>query len=92
MPVVMSVIFFIFFHILSISGEKMTKEMVLPSWQGMWIATVVFLPMGIFFTWKAATDSGMFSIDNYLENIKKIFSFLNPNKRNKKNATVTDNI
>lgn len=91
MPVVMSVIFFIFFHILSISGEKMTKEIVLPSWQGMWIATVVFLPMGIFFTWKAATDSGLFSIDSYLENIKKIFSFLNPNKRYKKNATATDN-
>lgn len=92
MPVVMSVIFFIFFHILSISGEKMTKEVVLPSWQGMWIATIVFLPMGIFFTWKAASDSGLFSIDNYIESLKKVVHLMSPKNWRKKNESFTSNL
>ncbi len=92
MPVVMSVIFFIFYHILSITGEKMTKEAVLPSWQGMWLATLVFLPMGIFFTWMAATDSGLFSAEKYIEAIKKVVTYLNPLNWRGKHAHTSSNI
>lgn len=80
MPVVVSVLFFITFHILSITGEKLSKEGTLPPWQGMWIATVVLLPIGIFLTYKATSDSNLFDINAYLEPVKKIF------RRKKKKA------
>lgn len=73
MPVVISVIFFLVFWVLSIVGEDITKELVLPAHIGMWISTAVLLPLGVFFTYKATTDSDMFNIGAYKTLFTKIF-------------------
>jgi lipopolysaccharide export system permease protein len=73
MPVVVSVVFFILFHILSITGEKLVKEQALLPYQGMWMATVVLFPIGVFFTLKATKDSSLFDIHQYTEFFKKLF-------------------
>ena len=73
MPVVVSVLFFITFHILSITGEKLAKEGEVPPYQGMWMATAILLPIGIFLTIKATSDSTLFDINSYIHPIKKIF-------------------
>jgi lipopolysaccharide export system permease protein len=65
MPVVMSVVFFLLYHVISITGEKMVKEGVIEPQVGMWIASFLFLPLGIFLTYKATTDSVLFDIDTY---------------------------
>lgn len=66
MPVVISIVFFIIFHVLSISGEKLAKEGTIPAIEGMWIATVTLLPIGIILTYKATADRGLFDIKFYL--------------------------
>jgi len=66
MPVVMSVVFFLIYHVVSIIGEKTVKESVIEPWQGMWMASAIFLPLGIFLTYKATTDSVLFDIDTYI--------------------------
>ncbi len=63
MPAVLSVILFILFHILSMIGEKSVREGALEAYKGMWIASLVFLPVGIILTFKATTDSPIFDID-----------------------------
>jgi len=73
MPVVISVIFFITFWVISIIGEDMAKEMVIQPYQGMWLSFFVLLPLGIFFTYKATTDSVMFNLDAYFRIFKKLF-------------------
>ena len=73
MPVVISVIFFLVFWVLSIVGEDICKELVLPPYIGMWIATAVLLPLGLFFTYKATTDSAMFNMSAYKLFFAKIF-------------------
>ena len=73
MPVVVSVLFFITFHILSITGEKLSREGELPPYQGMWMATAILLPVGIFLTAKATSDSTLFDASSYLGPIKKLF-------------------
>ncbi len=77
MPVVISVIFFLLFWILSISGEKMAKEQVIEVYQGMWLASAVLFPLGFFFTYKATTDSAMFNVDSYINFIKRLFRIKN---------------
>lgn len=57
LPVVISVIFFVIYHVTSITGEKaaLTGE-----WNvtiGVWLSTLVILPIGLFLTWKATTDA-----------------------------------
>ena len=74
MPMVVSIIFFLVFHILSITGEKLAKEGTIPAYQGMWLATFILLPIGIFLTYKATSDSNLFNIDAYLSPIKSLFS------------------
>lgn len=56
-PLVASVLLFLLYHILMKSGEEMASEGALPVWAGMWMATAILLPMGIFLTYKAANDS-----------------------------------
>ena len=65
MPIVISVIFFVFYYIISISGEKMAKE---GSWEaiyGMWISTIILTPIAIYLTYKATNDSGLLDVDWY---------------------------
>ncbi len=71
MPVVISIFLFIFYHIIAITGEKMARQDVIPVWQGMWLASFVVLPIGIFFTRKASTDSALFDINLYLNFFKR---------------------
>lgn len=74
MPVVISVIFFITFHVLSITGEKLAKEGSVRVWIGMWMATLILLPVGIFLTYKATADSNLFDVNAYFGWVKKLFS------------------
>lgn len=73
-PLVISVMFFIIYYIVSISGENFVEKGVLPAIVGMWLSSVVFLPMGIFLTYKATNDSVILDIDTYIKPIKKLLS------------------
>ncbi len=65
MPLVISVILFIFYYIIDNTGYKMAREGRIIVWQGMWLSSAVLLPLGIFFTYKAVHDSAVFNIDAY---------------------------
>ncbi len=60
-PVVISVILFIIYYIIDNTGYKMAREALWPCWAGMWLSSFVLLPVGIFLTYKAATDSPLFN-------------------------------
>ena len=72
MPVIISVSFFVIFWITSITGEKMVKELVLEPYQGMWMSTALLFPLGIFFTYKATTDSTLFDLTGPIEFVKDL--------------------
>jgi lipopolysaccharide export system permease protein len=67
MPVVVSVILFIVFHVLSFSGEKMVKELTMPSYIGMWLGPIIFLPFGIWLTITASKDRNAFEFLNNIQ-------------------------
>lgn len=66
LPLVVSVILFITFHVISITGEKFAKEGVVSAFQGMWVASAILLPLGIYLTYKATTDSSLFDSEKYI--------------------------
>jgi len=74
LPVVFSVIFFVIFHMLSITGEKLAREDVLTPFAGMWFSSIILLPVGIFLTMKATTDSPLFDREAYIKGFKRLFS------------------
>lgn len=76
MPVVISTIFFITFHILSMIGKKNALAQVLTITQGMWLASAVLLPIGVFLTYKATSDSPLFDVESWGKSLKKMVTLL----------------
>lgn len=72
LPLVASVLLFVVFHVISMMGEKMVREGVLEAHQGMWLSSVVLLPVGILLTYKATTDSPVLDMDIYKSRIEKL--------------------
>ena len=72
MPVVFSLIFFVAYHMVSITGEKLAREAVATPFWGMWLSSAVLLPIGMFLTYKATRDSVLFDRDAYLRFLRKI--------------------
>lgn len=66
MPLVIAVAFFVVFHIMSITGEKLAKTGALSSGIGMWMATGMLLPIAFILILQARNDSQIFSKEWYL--------------------------
>ncbi len=80
MPAVMSVVLFIIFHVLSMTGDKLARESTLPPVQGMWMASLIILPAGIFLTVKATTDSAMLDAEVWQKWYRKIIGKVKPDE------------
>ena len=76
LPVVVSVLFFLVYHIISTVGEKSVKEGNLSPVMGMWMAIFILTPLGLFLTYKATIDSALFDVDIYKNLFKKAFKNL----------------
>lgn len=72
MPVVVSVVFFILYYIVSLMGEKFVRESVFSPFSGMWFSTFILIPISFFLTYKAATDSVIMHVDTYFKFFKKL--------------------
>ena len=75
-PAVISIFFFVIYYVISISGQKLVEELVVGTFAGMWAASYILLPVGIFLTYKATTDSVILNIETYLLFFKKVKDFI----------------
>jgi lipopolysaccharide export system permease protein len=71
-PAVISILFFVIWYVISLSGEKLVEADRVGTLAGMWAASYILLPVGIFLTYKASTDSVIMNIDTYSMFLKKI--------------------
>ena len=81
LPLIFAVIFFVIFFLLNNFGRKFVKEDVMQPVSGMWMATCVLIPIGIFLTYKAMADSQLFNKEFYYRLLKK-FRKGNPKENN----------
>ncbi len=63
LPTVVSILFFILYHVISMIGEKSALKGAMEAATGMWLSSVILLPLGIFLTLKATTDSPLMDMD-----------------------------
>lgn len=66
MPVVVSVLFFVIYYVISIAGEKMAKEGTWNAAFGMWFSAIILLPIALYLTRIATNDSNLFNVDWYV--------------------------
>ena len=72
MPLVIAVIFFMAFHILNITGEKLAKAGSVAPWIGMWMSTAILMPLAIWLITAARNDSQIFIKEFY----RRIWNFI----------------
>ncbi len=65
MPAVISVLFFLAWYVLSMSGEQLARDSGLSPVIGMWISSAILLPIGIWLTYKSMTDSSLMDMETY---------------------------
>ena len=73
MPVMISVFFFVFYHVINIIGEKAAKEATLSVVEGMWLANLIFLPIAILLSYKTSKGITIFDSSIYTNPFRKLF-------------------
>jgi len=69
LPVLISVFFFIIYHVLSMIGEKSAKDLSMQAYEGIWLANIVFSPIALFLLYKAKNDSQLFDFSSVFKRI-----------------------
>lgn len=85
LPLVMALIFFMIFYLLSIFGEKFAKDQLVTPFFGLWLPVIVLAPVGFFLTYKAMHDSQLFNKEFYFRTGRKVKTFLE-NRKKKRHA------
>lgn len=78
LPVVMAIVFFLIYHIISTVSEKSATQGTLNPILGIWLAIIVLSPVGAFLTYKATADSALFDITYYKSLIVGLFKKKKP--------------
>lgn len=71
-PAIISVLFFVFYWVIDISGTKLANDGAVTPSMGVFVSSYILFPIGLFLTWKAINDSSLFNMDNIKPLIKKI--------------------
>lgn len=71
-PLVITVGFFTFYFMLSAFGKNLAKTGQVSAFVGVWLATLVLIPICIVLTYKATVDSNIMSSETYIKFFKKV--------------------
>ena len=73
LPVVVSVLFFVVYYIISTLSEQMAVFGNLNMFLGIWMSSLVLFPIGLFLTFKATTDAALFDGDSWKRFFQNLF-------------------
>ena len=71
LPLVASVAFFVLYYVVGMISEKAVRESALGP-EGMWISSLVMLPIGIVLTLQATTDSSFFDSSSWRKFFRRL--------------------
>ena len=71
-PAIISVLFFVAYWVIDISGTKLAKDGAVGAFHGVFFSSYVLLPTGLYLTWMAIHDSSIFSLDAIKSGYRKI--------------------
>jgi lipopolysaccharide export system permease protein len=83
-PVVFAVIFFVIFFLLNNFGKKFVQQDMVRPVSGMWMATFILVPIGIFLTYKAMHDSQLMNKEFYFRIFRKVRGMIKNRVKSKK--------
>lgn len=72
-PILISIIFFMLFVVLTIFCRKIAESFVLPAWLSAWLPCLVLAPIGALLTSRAMNDSKVVDFDNFVQRLRRLF-------------------
>ena len=72
-PTVVAIFMFLIYYVISIIGERSAREGAISVFTGMWISTIILLPIGLYLTYRANRDSVSFNYRNLFKSLVSIF-------------------
>lgn len=82
-PVIVSMLFFVLYWVVDISGKKLAVDGVVTPAMGTLISSMILFPIGVYLTWKATKDSALFNADSYFIFFRKLMERINRYKGEK---------
>lgn len=73
LPIVISVVFFVIYYIITITSQRIAIAGDIPVFLGVWLSSIIILPIGIFLTIKATTDSALLDGESWKKTFRKFF-------------------
>jgi lipopolysaccharide export system permease protein len=71
-PMISAIIFFVFFFLFNNFGEKLAKSGQWSVYSGMWLSSMILVPIGLFLIYKAMRDSQLFNQEFYYRLLQPI--------------------
>lgn len=71
-PVLIGIVLFLFYFIITRAGEEMALDGVLSPIVGMWLSAIILTPITLFVFYKANNDSKLFDLDFYVKSFQKL--------------------
>jgi lipopolysaccharide export system permease protein len=82
-PVIISMLFFVVYWVVDISGKKLATDGVISPGIGTLISSLILFPIGAYLTWKSTKDSALFNADAYIMFFNKLMARINKYKGEK---------
>lgn len=83
LPMVIAILIFLTYHFLGIFAKNSAQNGKLLPYVGAWLSTMIMLPLGVWLTYRATTDQGIFDLSSVTEPIvnflKKLFRIKSKN-------------
>lgn len=72
LPMVIAIVIFLTYHFIGIFAKNSAEEGSLSPALATWLSTIIMLPLGIWLTYRATTDQGLFQFSSLFEPVKKL--------------------
>ena len=73
MPMVIAIVLFLTYHFIGIFAKNSAEDGTLHPFIASWLSTIIMLPLGIWLTYRATTDQGVFDMGALIQKIKNLF-------------------
>ena len=73
LPLIVAIVLFLTYHFIGIFAKNSAEDGTLQPYIAAWLSTLIMLPLGVWLTYRATTDQGIFDLDDFGNRIKKLF-------------------
>ncbi len=73
LPMVVAVALFLSYHFIGIFAKNSAEDGTMHPFIATWLSTIIMLPLGVWLTYRATTDQGIFDFDSFIQRIGRLF-------------------